>query len=205
MKRSNPPVLATWLLEHARFRTTDVIAGDLLEEFNRGRSAAWYWRQALVAIIVGCASEVRRHRVLAARAILITWAANYAALMLGRLVMIELSGRHFLAYNPQLAVWGICFLGGLTSGLIVALLHRGHRNAMLLTGAAALLGWALMAILFLKPGSLRHLLLQIAGATIVDYLVVLAGFAIGGFFSLPPPNPARRRAGKTGQPESLSE
>jgi len=139
---------------------------------------------------------VRHHRVLAARAILITWAANYAALMLGRLVMIELSGRHFLAYNPQLAVWGICFLGGLTSGLIVALLHRGHRNAMLLTGAAALLGWALMAILFLKPGSLRHLLLQIAGATIVDYLVVLAGFAIGGFFFTPAPKPGAPSSGE---------
>jgi hypothetical protein len=47
MKPSKPPALATWLLEHARFSTADgVIAGDLLEEFNRGRSAAWYWRQS---------------------------------------------------------------------------------------------------------------------------------------------------------------
>jgi hypothetical protein len=195
MKRSKPPALATWLLEHARFSTTDVIAGDLLEEFNRGRSAAWYWRQALVAIVVGCASEVRHHRVLAARAILITWAANCGALILGREVMIELSMRHFLAYNPHLAMWAICFLGGLASGLIVALLHRGHRNAMLLTGAAALLGWALTAIVFLKPGSLQHPLLQIAGATILDYLVVLAGFAIGGFLFTPAPKPGAPSSG----------
>lgn len=195
MKTSKPPALATWLLEHARFSTTDVIAGDLLEEFNRGRSAAWYWRQALVAIVVGCASEVRHHRVLAARAILIAWAANYAALMLGRLVTMELSERHFLAYNPQLAMWAICFLGGLTSGLVVALLHRGHRNAMLLTGAAALLGWALMAILLVKPGSLQHPLVQIARATIVDYLVVLAGFAIGGFLFTPAPKPGAPPSG----------
>jgi hypothetical protein len=196
MKRLKPPALATWLLEHARFTTTDVIAGDLLEEFNKGRSAAWYWRQALVAIIVGCASEVRHHRVLAARAILITWAANYGALLLGRLEMIELSERHFLAYNPQLAVWAICFLGSLASGLIVALLHRGHRNAMLLTGAAGLLGWALMAIVFLKAASLQHPLLQIiAEASIVDYLVILAGFAIGGFLLTPAPKPGAPSSG----------
>lgn len=196
MKRSKPPALATWLLEHARFTTTDVIAGNLLEEFNKGRSAAWYWRQALVAIVAGCASEVRHHRVLAARAILITWAANYGALLLGRLEMIELSERHFLAYNPQLAVWAICFLGSLASGLIVALLHRGHRNAMLLTGAAGLLGWALMAILFFRAASLQHPLLQIiAEASIVDYLVILAGFAIGGFLLTPAPKPGAPSSG----------
>ena len=190
MKPAKPPALATWLLEHARFSTTDsVIAGDLLEEFNRGRSAAWYWRQVLVAIVVGCTSEVRHHRGLAARAVLVTWAINYGALMLGREAMIELFRHGLLAYHPQLAHWAICFLGGLVSGLIVALLHRGYRNAMLLAGAAALLGWALMAIVILKAGSLHHPLLQIAGATIVYYLVVLSGFAIGGFFFTPSPKP----------------
>jgi hypothetical protein len=192
MNGSKPPALATWLLEHAGFSTSDgVIAGDLLEEFNRGRSAAWYWRQVLVAIIAGCAGEVRHHRVLAARAILITWAANYGALMLGREVIIELFRHRLLAYHPQLAMWAICFLGGFTSGLIVALLHRGHRNPMLLTGGAALLGWALMAIVFLKTGSLQHPLLQIAAATVVYYVVALTGFAIGGFLFLPRAHPAR--------------
>jgi hypothetical protein len=189
MNRSKPPALAAWLLEHARFGTTDVIVGDLLEQFHSGRSPAWYWRQALVAIVAGCAGEVRRHRALAARAILVTWAVNCGALLLGREVMIELSMRHFLAYNPQLAMWAICFLGGLGSGLIVALLNSGHRNAMLLTGAAALLGWALTAIVFLKPGSVQHPLLQFVGATFAVYLVVLAGFAIGGFLFTPAPKP----------------
>jgi len=198
MKPSKPPVLATWLLEHACFSTSDgVIAGDLLEEFNRGRSAAWYWRQVLVAIVVGCTGEVRRHRVLAARAILITWAANYCALMLGREMLIELFRHRLLPYHPLLAMWTICFLGGLASGLIVALLHRGYRNAMLLTGAAALLGWALMAILFLKKGAFHAPLLQIAGATIIYYLVALTGFVIGGFFFTPAPKPG---APPTGDP-----
>src|SRR5215831_2947059 len=112
MSHSKPPALATWLLEHTHFGSAhSVIAGDLHEEFHRGRSAAWYWRQVLMAIVVGCASDVRHHPVLAIRAILITWVANYGALVLGREVMMELSGRHFL--TPQLAMWPICFLGGL--------------------------------------------------------------------------------------------
>ena len=198
MRRSKPPALATWLLEHARSSTTDsVIAGDLQEEFHRGRSAAWYWRQVLLAIAAGYTNEVRAHRVLAARAILITWAANFGALMLGRFVMIELFGRHYLPYNPQLAMWAICFLGGVASGLAVALLHRGHRNAMLLTGAAALLGWAMTAILLVKTFSLQHSVLLMAGATVTYYLVALAGFAMGGVIiapARPPDSEAGNRA-----------
>jgi hypothetical protein len=37
MKPSKPPALATWLLEHSRFSTTDGVIGDLMEEFNMGR------------------------------------------------------------------------------------------------------------------------------------------------------------------------
>jgi hypothetical protein len=66
MKPSKPPALATWLLEHIRFSTSDAaLTGDLMEEFNQRRSAAWYWRQVLAAILVGWASEVRHHRMLA--------------------------------------------------------------------------------------------------------------------------------------------
>ena len=60
-------------------------------------------RQVLVAIVVGCASEVRHHRGLAARAILITWAANYGALTLGHEGAIELFRHRIVAYHPQLA------------------------------------------------------------------------------------------------------
>jgi hypothetical protein len=54
MKTSEPPKAATWLLQHlAPGPMNDSLAGDLLEEFNLGRSAAWYWRQVLLAILVG--------------------------------------------------------------------------------------------------------------------------------------------------------
>ncbi len=51
-----PPALANWLLERLGYtRSNAALAGDLLEEFRNGRSAAWYWRQTLVVIASGIA------------------------------------------------------------------------------------------------------------------------------------------------------
>ena len=52
MKSSQPPAFATWLLKHlCSGQYTDALAGDLVEEYRRGRSESWYWRQVLVAIV----------------------------------------------------------------------------------------------------------------------------------------------------------
>jgi hypothetical protein len=58
--RPNPPKIATWMLEHLTFgKKSEALVGDLFEEFNRGRTVSWYWRQVLVAIAVGFAGELR--------------------------------------------------------------------------------------------------------------------------------------------------
>jgi hypothetical protein len=47
-----PPATATWMLKHLLFRDrNEALEGDLLEEFQRGRSTSWYWRQVLVAVL----------------------------------------------------------------------------------------------------------------------------------------------------------
>ena len=46
-----PPAIPAWLLR--RLVSNDALVGDLTEEFRRGRSAAWYWRQVVTAIVVG--------------------------------------------------------------------------------------------------------------------------------------------------------
>jgi len=38
----------------------DALAGDLLEEFGLRRSVGWYWRQVLMAILVGFSTELGR-------------------------------------------------------------------------------------------------------------------------------------------------
>ena len=45
MTRSTPPALAHWLLEHSG--ADAAIVGDINEEFARGQSSAWFWRQTV--------------------------------------------------------------------------------------------------------------------------------------------------------------
>jgi hypothetical protein len=52
------------------------LAGDLLEERARARSAIWYWRQVLIAILIGIWGAIRDHKVLALRAVATGCAAN---------------------------------------------------------------------------------------------------------------------------------
>ena len=45
MKASEPPRVATWLLERLAPRLKrESLLGDLIERYHHGRSAAWYWR-----------------------------------------------------------------------------------------------------------------------------------------------------------------
>jgi hypothetical protein len=59
-ERSHPPALAVWLLRRLYpERNREAITGDLLERFRDGRSDSWFWRQVLVAILVGSSSQSR--------------------------------------------------------------------------------------------------------------------------------------------------
>jgi hypothetical protein len=70
MKSTRPPSIATWVLEHLTFGDrNDALSGDLLEEFQSGRSSGWYWRQVLAAIATSYLREVRT------RALVVVFAA----------------------------------------------------------------------------------------------------------------------------------
>jgi hypothetical protein len=60
MNFRRPPALATWLLDRLGLAEQNPpLAGDLLEAFQQGRSRAWYWRQTLMAIAIGCGRNLR--------------------------------------------------------------------------------------------------------------------------------------------------
>ena len=79
MRTSRPPIIAAWILD--RFGSspeTDVIAGDLLEEYQQGRSRLWYWREVTVAILTGTWPEVRQHSLSLLGAIAMGWILDLA-------------------------------------------------------------------------------------------------------------------------------
>jgi len=65
MRSHRAPRLALWLLE--RFvPDSEALAGDLLEEFDRRRSAVWFWWQTLGAAgsaVLGGGAEIRPLRL----------------------------------------------------------------------------------------------------------------------------------------------
>lgn len=63
MKRRNPPALAVWLLNRLGVSAgNEPLTGDLLEEFRSGRTAGWYWRQTLMAIVAAFVQRVSELR-----------------------------------------------------------------------------------------------------------------------------------------------
>jgi len=91
MKRSaDPPTMATWLLEHSTpGDRNDALEGDLLEEFRSGRSANWYWRQVVAAVVIGCVHEVLNHRTV------LLFAAAWSMLVPGWLLIVAAVEQHF--------------------------------------------------------------------------------------------------------------
>ena len=154
MKNPVLPVVATWLLKH--FVDNEALAGDLVEEYRSGRSALWYWKQVLSGIVVTTASQLRTHKVLAVRAILLGWAVSYVTAHLifgfpapfdyyipwnlGRFLPHLFSGSfwnfsYFYMFLPSLVF--------MPSGWVVARLHRPNM--------AMALAWAASVPIFALP------------------------------------------------------
>ena len=59
MKPTSPPALATRLLESlVPQRTSEALLGDLIEQYQAGRSRTWYWQQVILALVISAGREV---------------------------------------------------------------------------------------------------------------------------------------------------
>jgi hypothetical protein len=143
------------------FVSNDALIGDLAEEFRRGRSGWWYWRQALSAILVGAARDLREHKLLAVRAVLIGWMAlipwvyftvamyRRSAIGMDTLipgawadngsVLLQVAWWAWWIYAaPLLTAW---YGASLMIGWVIARMHRGHQAAMVFACVASQLPW----------------------------------------------------------------
>lgn len=66
MTMREPPRLAAWLLQRlVASARSEPLLGDLFEEYQAGRTSAWYWRETIVALLIFArreALERLRHR-----------------------------------------------------------------------------------------------------------------------------------------------
>lgn len=131
------PAVAIRLLE--RFGPADeALVGDLQEEFAGGRSASWFWRQTLVAIVMTTASDLRAHPFLAARAVVVGWITLLAFIaIVAPLLDLEIFARLYdwlivkygsrdlpMLWLTHYQFWMLLWASHLVSGWAIARLHR---------------------------------------------------------------------------------
>jgi hypothetical protein len=125
--KPNPPVMASWLLEHFGIpQRNEPLIGDLLEEHSSGRSALWFWRQTFVALAITAAGDIWNHKLPAVRAI----ATGLIAMLPLRAIRFHLASQRW-GDNP-IVFWALTFLSFAFAGWVVAHTHRRQKGPMAL-------------------------------------------------------------------------
>lgn len=153
MSDREPPRVATWLAQYlVPGPKRESLLGDLIEQYLQGRSGIWYWRQVLVAILVGNLHEILVHKMLAVRTLAIGWTLYYLfsfpVIWAARITESWVS-QHLIVCNAatfscqfwrnQLSAEPLIYLAAAVSGAIVARLHKKRPVAMLLLYAGSVL------------------------------------------------------------------
>ena len=134
MRSTQPPCIAEWLLRHFGSRPNNAeLLGDLDERYGHGHSCAWYWRQAVVAIVVSFFKEVWTHKPLAIRALVIVWAMKVAWVS-GFLYVYGLSARRLFSAEIEASIFValVGIIAMMSTGWIIAQTHRVHHRPMVL-------------------------------------------------------------------------
>lgn len=120
---SAPPRLADRLLVHLLPTSrTDTLVGDLHEQYQRGRSRLWYWRQVIEALVLSLTADLRSHQLLTLRGLALGW----AILLFGDLFVLRPLWRldHWLFMSGLVSHYA-AFSGPVSTALLVALVGAG--------------------------------------------------------------------------------
>ena len=208
MTSKQPPRIATWMLKHFGCGPdNDTVLGDLAEQYRHKGSAMWYWRQAMKAIPVSVLREIRAHKPIAARALLMGWtmwilagALIFPLAFIGTNVGYSFQPLHLIGsawsfmWMPVLGVWNfhrsVSFVFGVAvllplfvgsiCGWLLARFHRDHRTGVVLLFASTIL---LIDLLLVGPFALTvgsGVAYVVAGPLAANVAASVLGVLLGG-------------------------
>jgi hypothetical protein len=135
--------MATWLLQRLTSGPErEALAGDLCEQYQRGRSAGWYDAQVLWAIVAGAVYDAGQHYLLAIRAVVIWYVLAW--------ITADLAVNAYGLFGLWIWNWTVAHDWDVV-GWIVARLHRRHVAAVMLTCTTAMVVYALTSPTRLWP------------------------------------------------------
>jgi len=180
----------------------DALLGDITEEARR-RSGLWYWGQIAAVIVVGSFRDVRRHPLMALRAIAVGFAALVVMALMFQPILYGLlhltdaveniwfrsldhAQRDTFGFSVVLVSVVPMFYGGLAaSGWVVGRFHRAHGITLVLPFAALVPLLLLLSAVVVKasvPAASQAALIRSS----VDYVKLLAipvSIVLGGYRS----------------------
>ncbi len=127
-------VVGTWLLD--RFCGEPAVAGDLLQEYRKGQSTLWYWKEVVCAVCAYSAATIWEHKWLTARAIATGYVFSWIVV---RTVMRDLVHPWWNGVAPAALYPLIAYLPWLLNGWLIGRLHRPYSTAMVTAYAVWLL------------------------------------------------------------------
>jgi hypothetical protein len=159
MRQSKPPALASWMLEHRLWGgRNEALAGDLLEEFQRRRSAMWYWRQVLFAIFVSISDAMRVHWLaLSIQLVFVAawvWVSAYCDAAVHRYFFFAWAPAHYHYAWVVWIAWSTVLFVALPLGIYLAAARRFSLRAYA-RGLAA--GWSVWVIILVGGTELLRL------------------------------------------------
>lgn len=183
MRPRTPPRMATALLNQCA--ANDPLAGDIQEEYGAGRSAIWYWRQVLMAVVIALLRRGDWHDLFAAQGMLMQWimlalvsvCAVFTVKVTAWMLFDEgIAGLLEPSALREFVRVGLAFTTAVVVGVAIARLHTHSRGAAVLAFSTAVTLWA-SGNLYLLDGEGN---LDSALSHVLASLVFVCGLLVGG-------------------------
>jgi hypothetical protein len=178
MKPTHPPSLATRLLEAlVPPRTSEALLGDLIEQYQGGRSRTWYWQQVILALVISAAREVRTRKLQAVSAVVVGYVTGASLFYF----TTSLAARFVGGYTAYLVFLPLAFVSAAASGWI---LRRSHPRAMVIifSGFCVVASVVAFAVYAWLPISDRAPAPIVAFFVVVDFIIWPLGVLAGGLW-----------------------